>query len=463
MSSNQEHVTLSQAQVRWLEFAARNPESLERAGFTALDEWDDFVKDPLQPWPTFISPPHLRELERVSVGLRRLVTSLPRRVFGNDPERIADFYGLDSGTALVIASVLERGDDRLHGALTRGDFIASPSGLRCLELNVAGNLGGWETEAWLRRYRRVPLLARFLEESGLRFRYTDTTRLLFSHLVDQALGHALVSTDKGGEDGELNVTVVMRPEDRPGPAWAATLDAAYREVLAARGLGGRFSPCDEADLREKDSVLYLGGSRVHVVFDLYGGVLPRPVFAALMSGTVDVYNGPAGRILSDKLNLALLSETAGEDWFTPEERRLIEAHVPWSRRVAEEFTDWRGERVYLPDLLEAERERLVLKQGWAMQGADVFVGAFTPPERWAGLVAAALERRDWVVQERVESVPYLLQAPEGGAVPHDIVWGLFVFGDVYGGCFLRMMPKGRAGVINRALGASQGMLFEVDE
>jgi hypothetical protein len=458
MSSSHDHVTLSRAQLRWLEFAGRHPESLERASFAALDEWDDFVKEPMQPWPTFISTAHLAELERVSVGLCRLVKSLPRRIFGNDPEAIADFYGLDAGAALLIASVLERGDDRLHGSLARCDFIASESGLQCLEFNVAGNLGGWETEAWLSRYRRVPLLGRFLEESGLRFRYTDSTRLLFAHLVDQALRHGVT-----GEGGELNTVIVIRPEDRAGPAWTETLGAAYREVLAAKGLAGRFGLCGEADLREKEGALFLGGSRVHVVFDLYGGVLPRPVFVALMSGTVDVYNGPPGRILSDKLNLALLSETAADGWFTPEERRMIEAHVPWSRRVAEEFTDWRGERVYLPDLLEAERERLVIKQGWAMQGADVFVGALTPAERWAGLVSAALEQRSWVVQERVESVPYLLQAPEGGAVPHDVIWGLFVFGDVYGGCFLRMMPKGRAGVINRALGASQGMLFEVDE
>lgn len=462
MSNSHDHVTLSRAQLRWLEFAERHPEALERSAFAALDEWDDFVKEPMQPWPTFIDPARLAELKRVSVGLCRLVKSLPRRVFGNDPEKIADFYGVDADTALLIASVLERGydrgDDRLHGSLARCDFIASPSGLQCLELNVTGNLGGWETEAWLSRYRRVPLLRQFLEESGLRFRYTDTTRLLFTHLVDQALCHGVTH-----EGGELNAAIVIRPEDRAGPAWAATLDAVYREVLAGRGLAGRFGLCGEAELREKGGLLSLGGSRLHVVFDLYGGVLPRPVFVALMSGTVDVYNGPPGRILSDKLNLALLSEAAGEGCFTPEERRLIEQHVPWSRRVAEEFTDWRGERVYLPDLLADERERLVIKQGWAMQGADVFVGALTPAERWAGLVAAALERRGWVAQERVESVPCLLQAPEGGAVPHDVIWGLFVFGDVYGGCFLRMMPQGRAGVINRALGASQGMLFEVDE
>ncbi|HVR96038.1 MAG TPA: hypothetical protein VMW27_05455 [Thermoanaerobaculia bacterium] len=458
MSSRQHHVTLSGAQLLWLEFAERHPECLRRESFVALDEWDDFVKDPLQPWPLFISPAPLAELERVSVGLCRLVKSLPRRIFGNDPEGIADFYGLDADTALLIASVLEHGDDRLHGALARCDFIASASGLQCLELNVAGNLGGWETEAWLSRYRRSPLLARFLEESGLRFRTTDTTRLLFTHLTGQALCRGVTH-----EGGELNTAIVIHPEERPGPAWTETLDAVYREVLAGRGLAGRLGLCGETDLREKGGLLFLGGSRVHTVFDLYGGVLPRPVFAALMSGTVDVYNGPAARILSDKLNLALLSETAEDGPFTPEERQLIAAHVPWSRRVAEEFTDWHGERVYLPELLEAERERLVIKQGWAMQGADVCVGALTPPERWAGLTAAALERRDWVVQERVESVPYLLQAPEGGAVPHDVIWGLFVFGDVYGGCFLRMMPQGRTGVINRALGASQGMLFEVDE
>jgi hypothetical protein len=42
---------------------------------------------------------------------------------------------------------------------------------------------------------------------------------------------------------------------------------------------------------------------------------------------------------------------------------------------------------------------------------------------------------------------------------------LFVFGEAFGGCYLRMMPKQSAGpgVINSKQGAKEGIVFEVDE
>ena len=47
------------------------------------------------------------------------------------------------------------------------------------------------------------------------------------------------------------------------------------------------------------------------------------------------------------------------------------------------------------------------------------------------------------------------------AAPHDVIWGLFVFGDHYGGGFTRLIPRGVTGVINAARGALEGVLFEV--
>jgi hypothetical protein len=66
------------------------------------------------------------------------------------------------------------------------------------------------------------------------------------------------------------------------------------------------------------------------------------------------------------------------------------------------------------------------------------------------------------VQEHVESRPYLYQLGEQGSAVHDVIWGLFCFGNLYGGAFLRMLPKGSGdGVINSARGATEGILLEV--
>ena len=52
-----------------------------------------------------------------------------------------------------------------------------------------------------------------------------------------------------------------------------------------------------------------------------------------------------------------------------------------------------------------------------------------------------------------------------GYIKHEVVWGLFVFGQEYAGGFLRIIPKTEniKGIINTARGAYETVFFEVDE
>lgn len=71
--------------------------------------------------------------------------------------------------------------------------------------------------------------------------------------------------------------------------------------------------------------------------------------------------------------------------------------------------------------------------------------------------------------ERVETEPDLLRwetfAPLLAAcrevIPTLLVWGPFVFGDDYGGLFVRLLPTDRGPVVNTGRGAVLGLAFEV--
>lgn len=443
---------------RFLNHVGRHPEGLLPEPFAALDGPDDpFLRGPLQPWPAFIDREHVETMERASVDLCRIVKALPERVFRNDPEAIAEFYGIDRDTARVATSYIAR-VGRLHESTARGDFIDTTEGFRCIELNVAGNLGGFEAALWFERYARVPYLQRYFSESGLRFRVTDSMSELFAHVIDGAL-----RLTAPGEP----LSAVMVTERIMEPEWRGTVDRVYGEVAATRGRRGRFAVAPPSALTARDGRVFLEvdgvEERVSVLVETMG-TLTLPVFGAAMSGTIDVHVGPPSRLLSDKLNLALLSEAVeiGDERLTAGERRIVEATVPWTRRVAEEFVTWRGERVYLPDLLVSERERLILKLGYSLAGRDVYSGRGHSEARWSDLVRTALDQRGWVAQEFQTSRPYLFQGPGGGCVPHDVTWGPFVCGDRSCGCFLRLQPSGGSGVINVTRGATQGLVLEVE-
>lgn len=445
---------LSATQVEFLDFVARNPEGLGPEGFAALGRLDEFLRYPLQPWPLFLSQARRREMSAAARGLYDLIRSIPQRVFGNDPERLAGFYGIGLRAARRASAAIEA-TAGARGLLARGDFIDTPDGFKCIELNVESNLGGWGNATWADRYRQVPLIQRFLEETGVRPSCTDTIRVFFRNVLEQARRAALDADD------ELNVVFLL---GEPAiPTWLAYVQEAFdRARLEAGGPSrGEIVVCDLSELAPGPLGLSRQGRRMHVVIELFVDEVPEVLVQAQLSGRTQVYNGPANRVLTDKANLAILSEIQDSDLVSAEERELIRAHVPWTRRITAGFADRGGERVYLPDYLLEERERLVLKRGDSLQGRHVRVGQFSSPAEWEAGVEQALDEGLWIVQEKLEHVPYLFQAPGGGAAPHDVVWGLFVFGDHYGGGFTRLIPRGASGVINAARGALEGVLFEV--
>lgn len=454
----QRHAGISGVQVRFLEFLERHPEGYRRETFASALQLDELMWwRQLQPWPIFVGPALREELASTSVEVARLIRSIPRRVFDNDPERIAEHYAIAPEEAAIITSLIDA-TNLVEGALGRGDFFQTSSGLKCLEFNLSSNLGGSVAVLWRERFLGVPLIRRFLDENGIEVSLTDSIRLMFEHAVGGALDLAHPA------EGELNFAFVMqRSSQAPTRLWTESYERELRAVLAPHDLTGSVLACDLGALTESGGKLWLGERRVHVLIETTLGAITPPIFTALMAGSVRVHNGPPSRILSDKLNLALLSELSDSDLFTAEERAVIADHIPWSRRVADEFVTWEGDRAYLPDLLAEQRERFVLKLGHSLGGEGVLLGRTTEPGAWQEAIRRAAEERTWIAQELVEPIPYLFQADESGCTPYDIVWGLFAWGEVYGGCYARMMVRGGHGVINNSRGAQPGMVFEVDE
>jgi amino acid adenylation domain-containing protein len=447
-------------QAAFLRFAERNPEALERASFAELDRHDVGSPYPLQPWPALVDRARVAEMKRVSTGIAALIRSLPRRVFGNDPERLRDFYGLAGAD---LARLMVQHPDGLAATIGRGDFLDSAEGLKCLEFNMLSALGGWEAPLWAEAYLRVPVFARFLREERLRVACRDTVALLLAHAVAEA-------RELGTADGEINVALVT-PEHTAshGHHLESWLAGRYAEALRreAPGASGTLVILPYAGLRERAGALWAGERRIHAAVELHEEGTAAQALRCFRAGTLKLFNAPIRVALTDKRNLALLSELAERgDLLNPAERELAARHVPWTRRLTADSAVRRGAEVWLPEMVLAEREELVIKKARAGRGSAVHLGAATPEALWSERVERALAEGDWIVQERVEPLPAIHQHGERGAGPHDVVWGLFALGDRYGGGFLSLAHREartqrEGGVINVMRGATVGVIFEV--
>jgi hypothetical protein len=207
----------------------------------------------------------------------------------------------------------------------------------------------------------------------------------------------------------------------------------------------------------------VGERRVHVFY----GFAPAPpslqVLRSQLMGRIRVYNGGLTQMWVDKRNLALLSENEGLEAWTEEDRELIRDHIPWTRLVSPRTTTWRGAEVQFPGFLLDHRDDMVLKRGLGIGGAAVHVGRYLAPDAWEARVREAVEEGGWIVQERVESRPYIYPPQPGAApVPTTVIWGLFCTGRRYAGGCLRMLPQGVGeGIVSGSHGACEGAILEI--
>ncbi len=462
------HAKWSEANREFLEFVERNPDSLARAGYAPVYQ-DPSLRSflgAIQPWPLFFDPPRLRELGEMAVGMDRLVKDAIERFLENDPAEVARFYGtrgsMDGSPAASevftedLVTLLVEEPSGVRAAHSRGDYIETPGGLKLVEFNAGGFIGGLHTDHLCERYLQSAPIERFLREAGRRARPMGVCRALFRHVVGDTVRLGVWT------GGDLNVAMVVRPnppevvDEHSAEAYTRDL----RAVLAEGGpvAGGEVFLCSLDEIVAERGGLTLHGRPVHAVIEQHDGTADvRAVFRAFKMGMVNLFSGPINGILTDKRNLVLLSEHADSDDFTAGERALIERHVPWTRRVLPARTAFRGQPLRLPDDLMERRDDLVLKRGWSSGGVSVVVGRYHTPDAWGKAIERALWEEDWVVQERLDTLPYCFQHAEAGAVAHSLVWGLFVFGEHFGGVHLRMQREGSGGgVVNTNQGADIG-------
>jgi hypothetical protein len=131
------------------------------------------------------------------------------------------------------------------------------------------------------------------------------------------------------------------------------------------------------------------------------GGLDQPVLRAVREGAVAMVNSFRCKILHKKASLAVLSDERNAGLFSPEEREVIDAHIPWTRRMEERRTHFRGRTIDLIPFVLDHRDELVLKVNDEYGGKGIILGWLTDSGDWERATKAALGE-PYVVQERVE-------------------------------------------------------------
>jgi hypothetical protein len=154
--------------------------------------------------------------------------------------------------------------------------------------------------------------------------------------------------------------------------------------------------------------LYVEGRPVDLIYKrvliselVARGGVDHPVVRAVRDRAVCMVNPFRCKILHKKSSLAVLSDERNAHLFGANERRAIDAHVPWTRRVEERKTRYGGAVVDLVPHVIAHRGRFVLKPDDEYGGKGVVLGWTVTDAEWEQAVGAAMQVPT-VVQERAE-------------------------------------------------------------
>ena len=175
--------------------------------------------------------------------------------------------------------------------------------------------------------------------------------------------------------------------------------------------------CSPQQLVYDNGRLSFKGFEIDIVYKrlLVNEYLPiMPQYPALLNAyrdhSVCMVNGFRSKLIHKKALFAVLTDERRARLFSQAEINAIKAHVPWTRLVRDEQTDYFGRDVKLLDFVLVNREKLVLKPNDDYGGHGITIGWNTNETLWREAVDGALQNGDYLVQERVPTAREIFPA-----------------------------------------------------
>ena len=166
--------------------------------------------------------------------------------------------------------------------------------------------------------------------------------------------------------------------------------------------------CTPQELEFSNNRLSFSGQEIDIVYKrlLVNEYLPiireyPALVDAYRAGAICMVNSFRSKLIHKKALFAVLTDPRHATLFTAKELETIRLHVPWTRCVRDQETDYFGRPVNLLEFMRSNNERLVLKPNDDYGGHGITIGWNVDASGWNEAIEKALANGDYLVQERV--------------------------------------------------------------
>jgi hypothetical protein len=122
---------------------------------------------------------------------------------------------------------------------------------------------------------------------------------------------------------------------------------------------------------------------------------------AYRAGAICMVNSFRSKLIHKKALFAVLTDKRRAALFASKEQEAIRKHVPWTRLVRAEKSDYFGTEIDLLEYIRTNRDRLVLKPNDDYGGHGITIGWNADEKTWEAALRSALANGDYLAQERV--------------------------------------------------------------
>ncbi len=215
--------------------------------------------------------------------------------------------------------------------------------------------------------------------------------------------------------------------------------------------------CSPDELQYTDGRLRCGDIEIDLVYRrlLVREYLPiikefPALIDAYKDGAVCVANSYRGLILHKKAMFAVLTNKKFSHLFNEEELTAIKKHVPWTRNLRKETTEYFDSQIDLLEFTKANAEKLVLKPNDDYGGHGIYIGWTSTDAEWDLAIEHALATGDYLVQERVETstsiFPYIDSDRNIQMIEQMVDLDPLIFNGSVGAAFTRLSTTALANV-----------------
>ncbi|MFQ5631999.1 MAG: hypothetical protein ACE5I1_24780 [bacterium] len=216
--------------------------------------------------------------------------------------------------------------------------------------------------------------------------------------------------------------------------------------------------CEIADPRQlecKDGWIYANGRKIDILYRrlLISEFLPikeecKAYFTGYKEQKTCFLNTFRAKLVHKKAVFNFLTDETYNHILTNREREAIFDHIPWTRRLLDQRTTFRGLAIDLLEFIRANRNYFVIKPNDEYGGKDVFLGFSLAQNEWDAAIENGV-KNGFVVQEIVDihREPFIYKIDGAWQeVPTILDLDPYLNGPLMGGCLARISTTNLANV-----------------